>query len=264
MISVFLLLCATCSLLANGDVQITHPQDTNYEKFDLSSGSSRLSVGWIVTDNWPSKNDIVSYSFTLVAGANRDLVSMHDLGTLQAQDVQDNEAEFQVSNSVGTNGLYMFQVLALSDTGYTIHYSQRFKLEGMMGSKVAPDSPDLGPPSPEYRNFDGALQVDLDSASFAIPYHLQTGRAKYAPMQMQPPTKVTKTQWTRIHETSALTYFSALNPYVQQVTTVTPGWSYVLSPAHNGATPAPMPSENGGWHHPSRRLSLKPRKTTTR
>lgn len=251
-------------LLANGDVQITYPQDDSAESFDLSSGSRTLSVEWLVTDDWPMENEIESFTFTLVAGPNRDLVSMHVLGTLQAGELEDNEAHFRVSNTIGTDGMYMFQVLAMSDTGYTIHYSQRFELEGMMGSKIAPESSDKRPPDPESRNFQGALPVDIDSRSFAVPYHLQTGRAKYAPMQMQPPTKLIKTRWTRIHETSAVTYFTSISKIVQQVTTVTPGWSYTISAAPNYATPAPMPRDNGGWHAPARRLSLKPRKTTTR
>lgn len=251
-------------LLAIGDVKITYPPDDSFESFDLSSGFATLNVKWFVTEDWPNENDIEYYTFALVAGSNRGLGAMADLGTLQAEELSGNDAQFLVSNTIGTTGMYMFQVLAMSHTGYTIHYSQRFKLAGMTGTKIAPESTDKRPPDPEFKNFQDAVPIEIDSRSFTVPYHLQTGRVKFAPMQMQPPTKMTKTRWTRIHETSALTYYSKINGNIQQLTTVTPGWSYVLPIGHNYATPAPMPRDNGGWHAPTKRLSLKPRKTTTR
>ncbi|QLQ80789.1 hypothetical protein HG537_0E01440 [Torulaspora globosa] len=245
-----------------GDVEIVFPSDDS-GKYDLSSGSALLRVEWTVTDEIPDENEIKSYTFTLVAGSNADLVSMYVFDTIEVSELEDTKMELQLANTVGTDGLYMLQVLAACDSGYTIHYTERFELVGMVGSKLAPSTSDKVPPEPERRVSEDPLAGGFDSRSFTVPYHLQTGRAKFAPMQMQPPTKLSRSQWTMIHETTAVTYFTSYRRFRKQLTTLTPGQSYVLPSGFNYATPAPMPSANGGWHCATRRLSLMPRKTNT-
>lgn len=245
-----------------GDVQILFPSN-NEEKYDVSSGSVALRLEWSLTDEPPGENEIDSYTFALVAGSNADLVSMYVFDAVKASALDGYEVELKLANTVGSNGLYMLQVLAAGNAGYTIHYSHRFELTGMAGSKLAPDTNDRVPPAPEIQLFTDPLAGGIDSRSFTVPYHLQTGRAKFAPMQTQPPTKVTRTQWTMVHETSAVSYCKSYLQFREQLTTVTPGWSYLLPSGFNYATPAPMPSANGGWYGPTRRLSLTPRKTNT-
>lgn len=243
------------------DVEILVPSDGG--KYDLSSGSASLRVEWEVNDDVPDENEIKSYTFTLVAGSNADLVSMYVFDTMEASDLKETKVELELANTVGTDGVYMVQVLAACESGYTIHYSERFELVGMVGAKLAPSTSDKIPPDPERRVSEDPLAGGIDSRSFTVPYHLQTGRAKFAPMQMQPPTKLSRSQWTMIHETTAVTYYSEYRRYRKQLTTITPGQSYVLPSGFNYATPAPMPSANGGWHCATRRLSLTPRKTNT-
>lgn len=244
------------------DVQILFPNE-NGQKYDLSSGLATLRVEWSITEEPPDEDEIESYTFTLVAASNNEIVSVYVFDVFQASELDENKVELQLANTVGTDGLYMLQVLAMSDAGYTIHYTHRFELVGMTGSRIAPSITDTVPPPPERNILDNVLPGDIDTRSFTVPYSLQTGRAKFAPMQLQPPTKVTKTVWTSIHETSAVSYFTAFRPYRKQLTTVTPGWSYVLPSGVNNARAAPMPSDNGGWHDARRRLSLTPRKTST-
>ncbi|PUU80589.1 hypothetical protein B9Z19DRAFT_1079022 [Tuber borchii] len=82
------------------------------------------------------------------------------------------------------------------------------------------------------------------SASMAIPYTLQTGPTRYAPMQTQPGQSITATETRRQYPTSAYTIFTTRGPAPNIQTTVTQGWDYTLSSKINTAAPQPMPEEN--------------------
>lgn len=241
-----------------GDVQIISPKSG--ESFDLSSGSVQLPVEWMVTDTSPTADDIETYVFTLVSGPNAEIEAMSSLGVVPASELYDFELQFNVLNTVGTDGEYYIQIMAQTDSGYTLHYSPRFTFLGMKGGKVVSSATDTQPPKPETRVTTAEVPLTFNSASFSLQYTLQTGAARFAPMQQQPPKKVSATVWARRHATSAVTYYSTMRKSLEQMTTITPGWSYVLASGMNYATPAPMPVENGAWYDPRGKLSLKPRK----
>jgi len=67
------------------------------------------------------------------------------------------------------------------------------------------------------------------SASMAIPYTLQAGPTRYAPMQTQPGKSITATETRRQYPTSAYTIFTTKGPAPNIQTTVTQGWDYTLS-----------------------------------
>lgn len=241
-----------------GDVQIISPKSG--ELFDLSSGSAQIPVGWVVTETAPTADDIETYVFTLVSGPNANIEAMSSLGVVPASELYEFELQFNVLNTVGTDGEYYIQIMAQTDSGYTLHYSPRFTFSGMKGGKVVSIATDTQPPKPETRVTTAEVPLTFNSASFSLHYTLQTGAARFAPMQQQPPKKVSATNWTRRHATSAVTFYATMRRSLEQMTTITPGWSYVLASGMNYATPAPMPLENGGWYDPRGKLSLKPRK----
>ena len=92
------------------------------------------------------------------------------------------------------------------------------------------------------------------------PYTMQTGVSRFAPMQMQPQSAVTAQTWTRKFPTSSVSLYSTLRKSPDKLTTITPGWSYTLPSDYNYATPAPFPSDNGGWYNPKDRQTLSARK----
>ena len=98
------------------------------------------------------------------------------------------------------------------------------------------------------------------SASFTIPYTLQSGLRRYAPMQMQPGTKVTATTWTRAFPTSAVTFYSTKGPKPNALVTTTPPWSYSYSSEVNWASVAPYPTN---WYPASQRKLSKAKFTGT-
>ena len=157
--------------------------------------------------------------------------------------------------------------MCIRDRGNTIHYTPRFQLTSMGGTTAYTYSGSVEPvpqTSIQTTTTNNAQATTIDSRSFTVPYTKQTGTSRFAPMQMQPNTKVTASTWTRQFATSAVTYYSTFGSLPEQATTLTPGWSYTISSGANYATRAPMPSANGGWYKPSQRLSLSARKINMR
>lgn len=230
-------------------------------KYDLSSGSSIITARWSVYDSpGPKKKDVLEYIFTLVAGPNYNIEAFEIVGKADAKQVEKQTFTFPLKNTVGGNGWYYVQVMALTEEGHAIQYSPRFQLTGMVGVRTPQPATGKSPPLPEVRMTTLDILANMNSMSFSVPYWKQDGLAKFAPMQTQPPTKVTKTTWTMINPTSSVSYFKTNKRGREQLTTVTPGWSYGLPSEWNEATPALHPRENGGWYNPSQRLSLTPRK----
>lgn len=242
--------------LVRGDVAVVSPNfDTSY---DASSGSVEVEIDWLYTPNEPVQEDFTQFTFSLCSGPNYNIEAFLTLGT--SKDVNSLKYTAQISNTIGSNGYYYIQIFAQTKDGYTIHYSPRFQLTGMSGAKLADTTLYTMAPSPETRITTGDVGATIDSRSFTVPYTKQTGLVKYAPMQTQPPTKITASTWTRIHETSAVSYFTTDSKQPEQHTTLTPGWSYYISSDANYASPAPMPSNNGGWYDPKKRQSLTTRR----
>ena len=81
--------------------------------------------------------------------------------------------------------------------GTVINYSDRFTLSGMTGAfppdVVAANAAVKGTAGPPTVNqVAGANAPAAGTGEFAVPYTLQTGPTKFAPMQPVPPTKITK------------------------------------------------------------------------
>lgn len=242
-----------------GQVNIDSPRYGT--KYDLSSGSSMITIEWSVVESpGPKKQEILEYLFTLVSGPNNNIEAFGTVGKADAKQMEEQKFTFPLKNTIGANGWYYLQVVILTEEGHIIQYSPRFQLTGMIGGRTPQPATDLMTPSPEVRLTAKNILANMNSMSFSVPYYLQNGLAKFAPMQLQPPTKVTKKTWSMVHPTSSFTYYKTKKRRPEQLTTVTPGWSYGLPSEWNEATPAPHPLNNGGWYDPSRRLSLTPRK----
>ncbi|CCD24764.1 Knh1p NDAI_0D04500 [Naumovozyma dairenensis CBS 421] len=249
--------------LVKADLTIITPEPG--EKYDLSeTGEVSIDLSWVYLDSTPSKADITSFTFSLCTGPNYKINCLATLAKVSAAEVDSDIYKANILGTLGTDGVYYIQIFAQTESGYTIHYSPKFYLEGMTGVLVAYTIMESADPTPETRITTGAVGATIDSRSFTVPYTKQTGKARYAPMQMQPGTKLTAKSWTRKYATSAVTFYTSMRKSLQQVTTITPGWSYAISSDVNYATHAPFPSDNGGWYDPSKRLSLTTRKINLR
>lgn len=246
--SLWLLLVAFVARVA-ADVSISTPKSGS--SFDASGGSATVTVKWVDdtddSDSSTSLDKVTKFAIVLCTGSNSQIKPVKSLTTSLPKGTTSYEAD--ISNSLGPNGEYFIQVYAQfsSANAFTIHYTNRFQLTGMTGA--ASDftfSPALfsvtgEAPTPQIAVGDGTA-VSVNSASFTVPYTLQTGRTRYAPMQLQPGTSVSLTAYSTRHATSAYTPYTSLSPSPNVYSTITPGWSYTVTSKFNSATVAAYPT----------------------
>ena len=253
------------------DVTISSP--TSDKTYTAVGGSVTVPLKWFDDSNYPPLDKIESYTFSLCYGPNTDISNVYTIGKqIPSTDITvttngDSKIysyDSVIPASIVGNGQFYIQVYAVvkGQQGDTIHYSPRFSLSGMTGAATFTYTYSTQPPAiTEIHTGDSNNGgTTINSASFSIPYTLQTGKTRYAPMQMQPGSKVTATTWTRKFPTSKVTFYSTYRKSLDQVSTITPGRSYAMTSDINFASPALMPSANGGWYNPSKRLSLTPKK----
>ncbi|CAD1812126.1 hypothetical protein FOB58_004466 [Candida parapsilosis] len=250
------------SLLAPvfADVEITSPEEG--DKFSGSSGKATIIVKW--DDNSDSDSDMSLdnvKSYTLSLCTNGSPIQCLD-PTIKQKEITSNTATVSVEQNDVPSGYYFIQVYTLfTNGGSTINYTPRFRLtdmEGTSGTLVVTVTGDQ--PGGQTSGFGQTTGSDI-SKSFTVPYTLQTGRTRYAPMQMQPGSTVTATTWTRKFPTSAVTYYSTKHTKPVVHSTITPGWSYTASSEVNWATVAPYPTN---WYAASERKLSKASITATK
>ncbi|SCU84416.1 LAFA_0D09846g1_1 [Lachancea sp. 'fantastica'] len=245
--------------LAVADLAIVKPESG--DEFPVLSNSASFDVEWTDAGHEPDLSSVTQYVFTLCSGPNNKIEAVTTLATVPAGEVNNKKYTVTVNPNAGASGTYFIQVVAISPEWITIHYSTRFTLSGMRGNKAAPKVNEPQSPPPETMRIgpDGP-PPPIDSASFKIPYASQSGLTLFAPMQTQPGSKVTATQWTRINPTSVCTFFKTDTIQPQLKTTITAGWDYTVQSRINDAHPRPMPAENGGWYKPADKKTLTARK----
>lgn len=264
-----LLLLVFSSLLNLVTADVTVYSPAKGKTFKASGGAVTVPVKWIDDGNYPPLKKVEFYTFSLCYGPNSDVDNVYTIGKQITPDeitvtksTDGNLYSYDgviPAASVG-NGQFYIQVYAVvKGEGDTIHYTPRFALSGMSGVSTFTYTA-LTQPNAITEINTGVAPASIDSKSFSIAYTLQTGISRFAPMQMQPGSKVTAKTWTRRFPTSKVTYYSTFRKSLDQLTTITPGISYMMTSDINYASPAPMPSDNGGWYHPSKRLSLSARK----
>lgn len=234
------------------DVEFTAPKKD--ETFTAKGDSVEIDIKWkddSDEDSDYSLKKASSYSVLLCTGSSNSIECFHTFVKVKKlDDAKSYTAD--IDTDLCDDGYYFFQVAILfSETQFTIHYTNRFELKGMKGStkSLTVANTFTGDSPPDQTS--GTI-ANINSKSFSIPYTEQTGKTRYAPMQMQPPTKVTAKSWTRKFPTSAVTYYSTRAPTPSIKSTITPGWSYTYKSVANWASPAPTPSVK---YNPSDRVT---------
>jgi len=122
--------------------------------------------------------------------------------------------------------------------GYTWNYSPRFALTKMTGTfssaaQIEQDKGDTTPPAgTDTTSTNGSAPGDA-AGSAELPYTLQTGPTRYAPMQSQPGKSITVKEVSMQYPTSACTIFKTRGPRPNVQTTITLPWDYVVTYAIN-------------------------------
>ncbi|AAS53961.2 AFR590Wp [Eremothecium gossypii ATCC 10895] len=238
---------------AAADFRLSAPR--NRAVVSVSRGAARVRLEWKDDGDEPQLSDIDNVKILLCGGPNANLVCLPEaefLGSLDKNAIRKGSYDVEIRQGVVHDGVYLFQLYSTMNRGHTIQYTQRFQLRGMTGTRALPESSDLDPPA-------RAVQI-AGLEPWRVPYTLQTGRIRHAPMQTQPGTKVTARTWTRRYPTTGVSYFpSPIPTLLLQDSTVTMGWSYTMSSAVNYAPHAPFPSAIG-WYDPAERLTKRPRR----
>lgn len=85
---------------------------------------------------------------------------------------------------------------------------------------------------------------DPNTGPYATPYPLQTGLVRYAPMQPQPPKKITKTDVKPQWPTSSQPIATKLLPIPSIIKTETALRTHSVASHPCSATPQPLPSDD--------------------
>ncbi|SMN19430.1 similar to Saccharomyces cerevisiae YJL174W KRE9 Glycoprotein involved in cell wall beta-glucan assembly [Maudiozyma saulgeensis] len=252
-----------------GDIGVNEPQAGDIYK--PKNGEISMSIALSDNTDYPQMADLKLFKIKLCSGANSDFdcpssieTSLSPTEFTKSINADDGSTIYSYnisfSDSIVGSGQFFLQINGLVDSSnYAIHYSPRFLLQNMAGAVGTNTVTALTEPSADY-NLPKKGGGKIDSRSFTIPYTLQTGISRFAPMQLQPGSVVTKTSWSNKYPTSTVTYYSTLAKSLEQMTTITPGWSYTFKSDFNYVSVAPFPSDNGGWYAPSKRQTLSVRK----
>lgn len=228
--------------LALADVEITAPKAG--DSFSGSSGKATFDIKW--KDNSDdgdtlSLDNVETYTISICTGPNSEIDCVDTL--VKAQAISGNEYSATIDQSDLPNGYYYLQFYTVfkSKSGTTINYSDRFRLTGMSGSTATVSQPVTNTgDAPSGQT--SVASAAINSASFSVSYTLQTGKTKYAPMQLQPGSSISYTTWSRRFPTSAYTPYTSISPSPNAASTITPGWSYTAKSATNTAASAGYPT----------------------
>ncbi|KAK4960127.1 Cell wall synthesis protein kre9 precursor [Elasticomyces elasticus] len=194
-----------------------------------------LNIEWQDSGVAPALSALTSYTIQLVVGGN-EATSQTPLITCA------NAALFSAGSSAScvvpagvagptVNGFFLQFTSVASEGGTVINYSNRFTITGMTGTTGAAQAQAVtalggataGPPTQNNVNNGQAAGggAAAGGAEFTVPYNLQTGLTKYAPMQPVPPTKMTVNNYTPLYPTSAYTVATTWMPLPSIATTLT-------------------------------------------
>lgn len=224
------------------------------DEFTAVDDKVEISISWEDDGDSPTGDEITKYTFVLCTGPNDNIEARQTLEGILPSDITNNSYTASFLADRGQDGSYFVQVYSvLGNGGYMIRYTERFRLLDMTGT-YEPSGSGLPPDGETDDSADAAANQGSISASFSIPYTEQTGKTRYAPMQLQPGSAITVSTWSRRFPSSDVTYYSTFLASPNVLSTVTAGWSYSVTSLINYATPAPFPSAVG-WYAASEKLA---------
>ncbi|PNS16339.1 hypothetical protein CAC42_6446 [Sphaceloma murrayae] len=213
-------------------------------------GGGSLNLQWTYSGT-PALSTFSTYQIFLMAGGNTG-ASMQQLSVLVPNGIAAGAqaAQAVVPPGVGgsaTNAYFLKMILTSTSGGQLINYSSRFTLTGMTGSFTpvvqaginAAAGSTAGPANEDQ------LSNNVDAGAAAgnsVPYSLQSGLTRYAPMQPVPPTKITAKTWTPLFPTSAFTIATTYLPIPSIVTTVTASQTFSVESIENTFAAASQPT----------------------
>ena len=139
-------------------------------------------------------------------------------------------------------------MISTASAGGTItNFSPRFSLTGMTGvfpANVAAAAKEVqGTQGPAAVNaLVAAAAPGVGDDEFDVPYAMQTGLTKFAPMQPVPPTKITKSKATPLYPPSDVPIATTFLPPPSQLATTTQPQTFSTQSHENTVGPTPLPT----------------------
>lgn len=251
------LLALLLASFAIADVDIQKPESG--QTFDASSGLVTVDIEWeddVEGFDFSDLDNANHYDIVLMTGNNDNIGTVKQIGTRISN--TDRSFAAEIENDVGPNGYYFFQIYTqFPNEGYTIHYTNRFRLTGMEGGKLSFTYANSlfsytgDQPSPQWNAGGTALKVETES--FSLTYTAQSGWVRYAPMQPNPTSAVTQTTYNSRYETSDYTAYSTISHFPDAWTTTTAAKTYTINSRENTQ---PVNSYPTYWYPASSRIRL--------
>ncbi|KAF2163841.1 hypothetical protein M409DRAFT_56956 [Zasmidium cellare ATCC 36951] len=241
--------------LVLADVKFTSPA----AGANVAPGS--IAVAWEDSGDSPSIDDLSSYTLQLMVGGNSDDDSMPVIS------IGDAQGDFSTGSKVtGTvpvtqagsvkNGYFLKIISTAKEGGTVINYSKRFSLTGMTGTTpqkyVTAAAAVSGTDGPETVNqvannaqanpAAGGAGAVAAAGAYTVPYGLQSGLTKYAPMQVVPPTKITLQSFKPLYPTSKYSVATTWVPKPTILTTLTESQTFSVSSIENTAAAQSQPT----------------------
>ncbi|EOD44692.1 putative xaa-pro dipeptidase protein [Neofusicoccum parvum UCRNP2] len=238
---------------ASADVKFT--SITGGDALIVGYGPSPITVEWTDSGNEPKIAQLESYVLDLCAGTNDNFASVKTI-TSKGLFSLGNIAKGIILPTDGgdAESAYFFRIVSKTKDGETItNYSPRFTLSGMAGKfpasvqEALDAEPILDTDAPviedandtELKKRQGGAPIGAGAAatatavaaggSYTIPYTMQTGLTKYAPMQRVPSSKITKSSASMQFPTSNYTPYTTYASIPTQVMTVTQSGTFTIS-----------------------------------
>ena len=134
-------------------------------------------------------------------------------------------------------------MVSVGPSGSVTNYSPRFSLTGMTGTfpqnvqdGIKAITGTAGPATEKSaQNQQGAngVAAGAPAGAYTVPYTMQTGSIKYAPMQGRPGTKITAQSPTPKYPTSSVSLAVTFLPTPVQITTMTVPQTFLASSRAN-------------------------------
>ncbi|KAI5814412.1 cell wall synthesis protein KRE9/KNH1-domain-containing protein, partial [Pyronema omphalodes] len=212
-----------------------------------------VQIDWKDDGSEPSLDKFTTFSVWLCMGSNAVPLCDTILGPSGAAfSPASTTTKFLIPDTVGGNGdVYFLKMETVSPAGgMAVNFSPRFAMSGMKGTFSAAalaeqKKGDVAPPpgTDTTTPAAGAPAAGDPAAMAKVPYSMQTGPTRYAPMQTQPGTKITAKSASRAYPTSSYSVFKSKGPKPIPVTTQTLSWDYKVTSLVNTAAPAPTPTK---------------------
>lgn len=225
-----LLLASLCSYVF-ADVKVVSPAA------GASITGNTIDIEWEESGESPPITDFANYAIFLCAGGNdpSDFVPLATLiATGDYKKGNSISVTFETGLGADVENAYFLKFLSAATGGSIINFSDRFSLTSMDGVFPATVTAGLrtvsgtaGPPTENdiqtSENNPAASSTAVSvggSASFALPYSLQTGPIRYAPMPKIGQTSITAKAASMQYPTSAYTVFRTLGGPADCISTV--------------------------------------------